>query len=309
MIFTRQTIVSNSIWKNPIRSPYDLWEFGRPHTLIGTGLSIISTFRFANPSFSIGRLLWTLMLCSLINLYITGINQVYDISIDRINKQHLVIPSNRISLQNAKWIALIALCLGLFFSILPVSWNSQPLFLLLLLSAVTGTFYSIEPFRCKVNPIAAMICIILVRGIFIPSLIFHHALNTPLGNIEVCKILGTIFYFSILSGLIALMKDVPDAKGDFIYGIGTFTLHYGSLKIISFANWVHRFLSFGIASIFLFSTFMNTHPSRMFVQVLLSLFFLINGCITPFSHRNPKESYKKLWDYFYFSYMALPFLS
>ena len=59
-----------------------LWKFSRPHTILGSGLSVLSVFAFATPP-SMWRTVtfWKTLFQSMIpalfmNLYITGLNQV-----------------------------------------------------------------------------------------------------------------------------------------------------------------------------------------------------------------------------------------
>jgi hypothetical protein len=79
-----------------------------------------------------------------------------------------------------------------------------------------------------------------VRGFLIPLLVYCYVGNNSLKYIDIIKICGSIIYFSILSILIAIMKDIPDHKGDSIHGIKTFSLHYGSARIMSFSKIVLR---------------------------------------------------------------------
>src|SRR4051812_29481856 len=79
-----------------------LWRFGRPHTLIGTSLSIVGLYVIAA---SLDRasdavdLLWTLVAGLCVNVFITGINQIEDVEIDRLNKPWLPIAAGDLSLE------------------------------------------------------------------------------------------------------------------------------------------------------------------------------------------------------------------
>ena len=69
-----------------------LWQFTRPHTILGSAIAIPSIFLLAAPtynSFFTGRtlsaLIYTAVPSLLMNLYITGLNQITDVEIDKIN--------------------------------------------------------------------------------------------------------------------------------------------------------------------------------------------------------------------------------
>ncbi|CAM9473443.1 unnamed protein product, partial [Ectocarpus fasciculatus] len=69
-----------------------LWEFSRPHTMIGTAVAIPAIGVFAGPPGVLpGRrfflsMLWAMVPSLFINVYITGLNQITDVEIDKVNK-------------------------------------------------------------------------------------------------------------------------------------------------------------------------------------------------------------------------------
>ncbi|HEY9903042.1 MAG TPA: homogentisate phytyltransferase, partial [Candidatus Sericytochromatia bacterium] len=78
---------------NPLEQPTDwLYAFGkfsRPHTIIGTTLSVFALYAIAlaTPGSgvtvqSLGQLLGTWMACLCGNVYIVGLNQLEDVEID-----------------------------------------------------------------------------------------------------------------------------------------------------------------------------------------------------------------------------------
>jgi len=153
--------------KNAIISAFlPIWQFTRPHTIIGSLISIISLFAFATP-FKLWRtnefmtsLLASLLPSLLMNVYITGLNQVTDVEIDKINKPYLPIASGALSLTHGTIIVTLSLLLSLLIGIK----SALPLQLTLLGSALLGTFYSLPPFRLKRFPLLAAFCILVVRG-------------------------------------------------------------------------------------------------------------------------------------------------
>ena len=64
-----------------------LWLFARPHTIVGTSLSVTALFIIAMAYADTSVLLWQDWLIALIsclgaNVYIVGLNQLTDIEID-----------------------------------------------------------------------------------------------------------------------------------------------------------------------------------------------------------------------------------
>jgi hypothetical protein len=68
--------------KQPNNIIRTLWDFTRPHTILGSGLSVISVFAFATPvELWTKSVFWIALLKSMVpalfmNLYVTGLNQV-----------------------------------------------------------------------------------------------------------------------------------------------------------------------------------------------------------------------------------------
>ncbi|CAM9895240.1 unnamed protein product [Pylaiella littoralis] len=134
-----------------------LWEFSRPHTMIGTAISIPAVGVFAGPAGVLpGRrfclaMLWAMVPSLLINVYITGLNQITDVEIDKVNKPYLPIPAGNLTPRRAK--ATVSLCLlaGVALGLAPCSLGSPGLALTVVLSVLIGTCYSLPPFRLKVR--------------------------------------------------------------------------------------------------------------------------------------------------------------
>lgn len=72
--------------------PVVLWRFTRPHTIIGSAIAIPSIFLLAAPTYqsfftvrSFASLIYAAVPALFMNLYITGLNQITDVEIDKIN--------------------------------------------------------------------------------------------------------------------------------------------------------------------------------------------------------------------------------
>lgn len=77
--------------------PIVLWRFTRPHTIIGSAIAIPSIFLLAAPTYqsfftirSLASLLYAVIPALFMNLYITGLNQMTDVEIDKINVSALL---------------------------------------------------------------------------------------------------------------------------------------------------------------------------------------------------------------------------
>lgn len=233
-----------SIFRTPVPWLTAFWKFSRPHTIVGTSLSVIGVFvitwtvlqgratiALLNP-FS---LLLPLVACLAGNVYIVGLNQIEDVEIDRINKPHLPLASGEFSQQDAWWIVGFAGGLGIILSALG-GW-----FLLatVLLSLMIGTSYSTPPLRLKRFPFWASACILTVRGGVVNlGLFLHYAqlLGLPL---EIPgKVWMLVAFIALFSIAIAIFKDIPDIEGDRQFNISTFTVRMGQVRVYYLARLV-----------------------------------------------------------------------
>ena len=229
------------------------WKFSRPHTIIGTSLSVLGLYLVAialsPPNFSSTHLLqllgtWISCLCG--NIYIVGLNQLEDIEIDRINKPHLPLASGEFSTQQAKIIVGVTGILALLLAV----FLGPFLFGMVGISLAIGTAYSLPPIRLKRFPFWAAICIFSVRGAIVNLGLFLH-FNWVLQNqftgftgkmpvlqeipLEVWALTLFILVFTVA---IAIFKDIPDIEGDRQYNISTFTLELGATAVFNLARWV-----------------------------------------------------------------------
>jgi homogentisate phytyltransferase / homogentisate geranylgeranyltransferase len=221
---------------------YSLWKFSRPHTIIGTSLSVICLYLIANGNLEnclklshLWQLLGVWIACLFGNVYIVGLNQLEDVAIDRINKPHLPIAAGEFSHRQGQWIVgingVLAMVVAAFFG----SW----LLTTVATSLAIGTAYSLKPIRLKRFPFLAALCIFSVRGIIVNLglfLQFNNRLNNQ-NEIPLSIWVLTLFIL-IFTVAIAIFKDVPDMEGDKQYNISTFTLLLGKEKILVLSLWI-----------------------------------------------------------------------
>ncbi|CAM9903428.1 unnamed protein product, partial [Ectocarpus sp. 4 AP-2014] len=202
-----------------------LWEFSRPHTMIGTAVAIPAIGMFAGPPGVLpGRrfflsMLWAMVPSLLINVYITGLNQITDVEIDKVNKPYLPIPAGNLTLRAAKLTVTLCLLAGAVLGLAPCSLGSPGLALTVVLSVLIGTVYSLPPVRLKRFPQVAALCILVVRGSIINGGFYSHAqlagyglsgektalwaLTLPFRDAKCALALA---YFTAFAIVIALMK-------------------------------------------------------------------------------------------------------
>jgi homogentisate phytyltransferase / homogentisate geranylgeranyltransferase len=217
---------------SPLRS---LWKFSRPHTVIGTSLSVFALYLIAIASihdvsfpFYLWQTLITWIACLCGNIYIVGLNQLEDIAIDKINKPDLPLASGEFSLGTGRAIVIITGLLALFSAIIGGFW----LLITVGVSLVIGTAYSLPPIRLKRFPLLAAFCILTVRGLVVNLGLFLHFREVMGEGLEITLPVWVLSAFILVFTIaIAIFKDVPDMDGDRLYQITTFTLLLGKEKI------------------------------------------------------------------------------
>eukprot|EP00802_Teleaulax_amphioxeia_P008868 Tamp_08879.p1 GENE.Tamp_08879~~Tamp_08879.p1 ORF type:complete len:530 (-),score=73.40 Tamp_08879:672-2027(-) len=218
-----------------------LWDFSRPHTIVGSVLSVVSLHLFAatapgatllNLSALGVALAWAIVCAVLVNIYVTGLNQVFDVEIDKINKPYLPIAAGQLSLPAAWAICVGALLLGTVPSILFYPFDKAPLLTVTVGSALLGTAYSAPPTRLKRFPLFAALCIIVVRGTLVNLGFYAHAAQALGGAMLPARAWIASFFFGLFGCVIALVKDVPDVGGDRSFAIKTLSVRLGAPAVL-----------------------------------------------------------------------------
>jgi homogentisate phytyltransferase/homogentisate geranylgeranyltransferase len=199
-----------------------LWRFSRPHTLIGTTLSILGIAVITGTDGAHDVLL-TVLAGACVNLFIVGINQVEDVEIDRINKPHLPIAAGDLSLGAARWLvvacAVLPVGMGLTQGVVETA--------AVLVALAIGAAYSVPPLRLKRFPALAAGSISIVRALVVNLGVCLHFTDTVPAAVWALTLFVLPFSFAI-----AVLKDVPDAEGDRAHRIFTFTLRLGPERVL-----------------------------------------------------------------------------
>jgi homogentisate phytyltransferase/homogentisate geranylgeranyltransferase len=211
-----------------------LWRFSRPHTLIGTVISILGIYAIAAAELpamelgdGLGDLALTLVAGAAVNVFIVGLNQCEDVEIDRVNKPWLPIAAGRLTVRQG-WIIVAVSGLLAFGLAVTQGWVE--------IAGVgaamaIGTAYSLRPLRLKRYPAFAAASISIVRACIVNLAVYEHFAASLGGRAEVSAPPATIVALTLFvlpfSLAIAVFKDVPDAEGDRRFRIATVTVLFG----------------------------------------------------------------------------------
>ena len=200
-----------------------LWRFSRPHTVIGTALSVVGLYAISlhhapegtGVAETAGDLLLTLLAAYGVNLFIVGLNQIEDVEIDRVNKPFL------------------PLAAGVIPVALALTQGAVELISVLVALAV-GIAYSSPPLSLKRYAALAAASASGVRSVIVNLGVSAHfaAVHAAEPAIAPAVIALTLFVIPF-SLAIALLKDVPDFEGDRRFRIATYTVRLGGARVLA----------------------------------------------------------------------------
>jgi homogentisate phytyltransferase / homogentisate geranylgeranyltransferase len=293
----------------------NFWQFSRPHTIIGTTLSVIalylitiatnhiavnSIFCATNLQLILGA--WLACICG--NIYIVGLNQLYDIEIDRVNKPHLPLASGEFSVTQGQWIVGITGILSVAIAAICSPW----LLATVVISIILGTAYSLPPIRLKRFSLMAAFCILAVRGFVVNIGLFTYFNQSLTQVLSFPPIVWIITLFILVFTIaIAIFKDVPDMAGDQKFQIQTFTISWGKPAVLNITRWVITlaYLSMIAAGIWLLPA-VNTAFIVGFHSVLLSLLWWRSQDVDLEDQGAISSFYQFIWKLFFLEYLLFP---
>ncbi len=295
------------------------WKFSRPHTIIGTSLSVFALYLITIATTpNLGNTLissiispinlwhcggaWLACICG--NIYIVGLNQLYDIEIDRVNKPGLPLASGEFSLAQGQWIVGVSGSTALLIAAIFSPWLLATVGISLLL----GTAYSMPPLRLKRFSLWAAFCILVVRGVVINVGLFTYFHQQLTNTLSFPPLLWVITLFILVFTIaIAIFKDVPDLEGDQKFQIQTFTISWGKSAILSITRWVisSAYLSMVIAGLFWLPT-INTAFFISAHSLLLGLLWWRSQHIDLENKMAIASFYQFIWKLFFLEYLLLP---
>lgn len=286
-----------------------LWSFSRPHTIIGSVISIYTLYTIVcnnRESLYLPYLLLALLLGICCNVFIVGINQIADVEIDHINKPYLPIPAGVLNLKQAKIIVLSALVISLIFSV----FISFYLFIIILLATGIGWAYSMPPIYLKRHHIGAALSISFVRGILLNAggfLVFNFLVNNVVEmpiNVQILTLFIVVFSIGI-----SWFKDLTDIEGDRKFNIRTLAIVYSTKSALIIGN-----VLVSLAYLFtIYMKYIEFHNSiivsnelyvLLYGHLILLALFIINALsINLNQHSSIQKFYKRFWWFFFAEYL------
>mmetsp|Transcript_18475 Transcript_18475/g.54911 ORF Transcript_18475/g.54911 Transcript_18475/m.54911 type:complete len:371 (-) Transcript_18475:72-1184(-) len=299
-----------------------LYKFCRPHTIRGTMLA--SFAGVAKALADSGGLAacwsWSLVpkaLAGLValmcgNAFIVGINQLYDVEVDQVNKPFLPIAAGELSPRTAK--RILALCAvtgpAIVFALSPPLLVSLYMF-----GTAVGTAYSVPPFALKSRgPLFAGLAIACCRG-FLLNFGVYYAVLDALGRPFRWNP-GVAFmarFMTVFAAVIAVTKDLPDVAGDEKYGVETLATKIGVGKVAAGAT-----LALGLNYASAVAQGLLA-PAGWFVRRPMVAGHAILGAMLARNFRRYRKAgaedgasikayYKSIWDLFYLEYVLYVFM-
>ena len=214
-----------------------LWRFSRPHTIVGTTLSVLGLYVIAVASLpalgageGLGDLAWTLLAALCVNVFIVGLNQLEDVEIDRVNKPQLPIAAGDLAPGAARTIVLVAFAVPLVLAITQGALELAAVGV----AMAAGVAYSSPPLRLKRRPVVAALAITGVRAVVVNLGVYGHFALAFGGDLEIAGAVWALTLFVVpFSFAIAVLKDVPDIEGDRRFGIRTFSVRAGPERVLA----------------------------------------------------------------------------
>jgi len=235
------------------------------------------------------------------NVYITGLNQLTDVAIDRVNKPQLPLPAGDLTPRTA---AAAALGCGAVSVAMALRSPSAWLRAVLLGSAAIGTAYSARPVRLKRWPTTAAVCIVVVRGAVV-NLGFYSHFRGALDP----RAKAAAAFFAAFGLVIALMKDVPDIDGDAAADIRTLSVRVGPRRALDASVALLQ------ATLLAAAAALATKSASPFRYPLAAAAVAVGAAaaaaaqdVDPDVKGDVAAYYMKLWGVFYGCYAALPLI-
>ena len=205
-------------------------EFARPFTLFAPALGMASGGAAAIGAAPREPWSWALvvypgigaLMAAVLNAASNGLNQIFDVEIDRINKPKRPLPSGRLSPGEAWAFTLAAFVAAWLLAWLVAPGGRRECFWIVAAATLITCLYSVPPFRTKRLGVWANVTIAIPRGGLL-KVAGWSSVKTVLG-LEPWFI-GLIFALFLLGA--TTTKDFADMEGDAKGGCRTLPIRYG----------------------------------------------------------------------------------
>lgn len=281
--------------------------------MLGTAVSVTSVSALAlGPgqltATALHAFLQALSSALLMNVCIVGINQLYDVEIDRINKPYLPLAAGDFSSATG-WAIVCAT--GAVSLAIGAASASQPLLATLGGSLLLGIVYSTDLplLRWKRSPVLAAACILAVRAVLVQLGFFFHmqqalGLAAPLITRPIAFATGFMLLFSVV---IALFKDIPDIAGDRQGGVSTLSVRLGPKRVFWTCICILEAAYVGAIAVGLQSNLLWSRVATTAAHVALGALLLRRARRTDLtSPKDISKCYMFSWGLFYAEYLLLP---
>ncbi len=214
-----------------------LWRFARPHTVIGTTVSVLGLYALATDHIAgltlasgAGDAALTLLAALTVNVFIVGINQLEDVEIDRVNKPYLPLAAGDMTREQARRTVALAAVVPVVLALTQGAFELGAV----LAGLVVGAAYSLPPLRLKRFPVAASLCISGVRSVVVNLGIYGHFAAAQ--GVDAAAIPAPVWALTLFvvpfAFAIAVLKDVPDIEGDRRFAVMTFSVRLGAGRVL-----------------------------------------------------------------------------
>jgi 4-hydroxybenzoate polyprenyltransferase len=197
--------------------------FARPFTLVPPMIGIFSGaligYGASGVPFPVGDVTLAVIAAAVLNAASNGLNQIYDLENDRINKPQRPLVSGQLTVTEA-WRFVVGTYGAALALVALVNWQ---VFAIYTVAALSTVAYSVPPLRLKRHPIGSNLIIALVRGGLL-KVAGWAAVATVLASIEPWYI-GLVYVLFLLGA--TTTKDFADIEGDRLSGCITLPVRYG----------------------------------------------------------------------------------
>jgi homogentisate phytyltransferase/homogentisate geranylgeranyltransferase len=276
-----------------------LWRFARPHTIIGTALSVVGLYAISEGARGVPDLAATLLVGLMVNIAIVGVNQITDVEIDRINKPWLPIAAGELSLPGARAIVIVCTVVPLMLAVTQGAVETVAV----AAGLAVGALYSLPPFRLKRFPVAASLCITGVRSLVVNLGVYWHFAG------EIAPPVWALCLFVLpFSFAIAVLKDVPDIEGDRRYSIRTFTVRLGGRRVFQIGLAALALAYAGMIFVAPFALKDDAQPVVLVVGHLgaAGLLWYWSRQADPQDREGFTRFYMRVWALFFLEYVLVP---
>ncbi len=213
----------------------DLIEFVRAWNAFLVFVIVLFGFFLVNQVFEV-KILFLALSFTIMYFGAASLNDLADIKIDLINAPYRPIQTNRITVFQAKLIAVVSYAISLIIGLL----LGLHVFVIILVTLLLSVFYSLPPLNLKDKLFLGTIDLSILT-IFFPS--YAGAILVQKNFFIEQNVLIVLILFTLLFLFIGLLKDLKDFFGDQINHKRTFVVEFGVKKTIIASV-------FGISTIF-----------------------------------------------------------